>query len=85
MVGSCSSNLLPTASPMTEDQLNGRMGECVLESMGWKVLRFTDKDVEVDAEAVARAIARELNLDYEFRPRKASGSGMRSINTTPRK
>ena len=41
--------------------------------------RFSDKDVEVDAEAVARAIARELNLEYEFSPRKATGSGMSSI------
>ena len=54
-----------------------------LESLGWKVIRFSDKDVEVDAEAVARAIARELNLEYEFRPRKATGSGMRHINTEP--
>ena len=51
-----------------------------LESMGWKVIRFTDKDVEEDAEAVARAIATELNLEYEFKPRKATGSGMRSAS-----
>jgi very-short-patch-repair endonuclease len=36
------------------------------KSMGWKVIRFSHKDVEEDAEAVARAIARELNLEYEF-------------------
>ena len=53
-----------------------------LESMGWKVLRFTDKDVEEDVEAIARTIARELNLEYEFSPRKATGSGMKSINDT---
>ena len=53
-----------------------------LESMGWKVIRFRDKDVEEDAEAVARAIARELNLEYEFSPRKATGSGMSSIKAT---
>jgi very-short-patch-repair endonuclease len=29
------------------------------ESMGWKVLRFGHKDVEENAEAVARAIAKE--------------------------
>ena len=52
-----------------------------LESMGWKVIRFRDKEVEEDAEAVARAIAAELNLEYEFSPRKATGSGMRSIRT----
>lgn len=56
-----------------------------LESMGWKVIRFSDKDVEVDVEAVARAIARELNLEYAFRPRKATGSGMRRINTQPKR
>jgi very-short-patch-repair endonuclease len=56
-----------------------------LESLGWKVIRFSDKDVEVDAEAVARAIAQVLNLDYEFRPRKATGSGMRCINTKPKR
>ena len=53
-----------------------------LASMGWKVIRFSDKDVEEDAEAVARAIARELNLEYEFSPRKATGSGMRRSNIT---
>jgi very-short-patch-repair endonuclease len=53
-----------------------------LESLGWKVLRFTDKDVEEDVEAIARTIARELNLEYEFSPRKATGSGMKSTNTT---
>ena len=53
-----------------------------LESMGWKVLRFTDKNVEEDVEAIARTIARELNLEYEFSPRKATGSGMKSINDT---
>ena len=56
-----------------------------LESMGWKVIRFSDKDVEEDAEAVARAIARELNLEYEFSPRKATGSGMSSIKETKKR
>ncbi len=56
-----------------------------LESMGWKVIRFRDKDVEEDAEAVARAIARELNLEYEFSPRKARGSGMRSAHATKKR
>ena len=49
-----------------------------LEALGWKVIRFTDKEVEEDAEAVARAIARELNLQYEFKPRTATGSGMKN-------
>jgi leucyl-tRNA synthetase len=54
-----------------------------LESMGWKVIRFGDKDVAKDTEAVARAIARELHLEYAFRPRKATGSGIRHISTKP--
>jgi very-short-patch-repair endonuclease len=56
-----------------------------LESLGWKVMRFSDKDVEDDAEAVARAIARELNLAYEFRRRQATGSGARQSNTKPKR
>ena len=56
-----------------------------LEDLGWKVIRFTDKEVEEDSEAVARAIARELNLPYEFRPRKATGSGMKNINGPKRR
>jgi len=56
-----------------------------LVAMGWKVIRFTDKDVEEDADAVARAIARELDLEYEFSPRKATGSGMRRSNITKNK
>ena len=56
-----------------------------LQSLGWKVIRFRDKDVEEDAEAVARAIARELNLEYEFSPRKATGSGTRSVRATKKR
>ena len=52
----------------------------VEDSLGWKVIRFTEKEVEDDAEAVARSIARELNLRYEFIPRAATGSGMKNIN-----
>ncbi len=37
------------------------------------------------AEAVARAIARELNLEYEFLPRQATGSGMSSIKETKKR
>ena len=53
-----------------------------LEALGWKVIRFTDKQVEEDAEPVAQAIARELNLPYEFKPRAATGSGMKNINAS---
>jgi very-short-patch-repair endonuclease len=51
-----------------------------LEALGWKVIRFTDKEVQEDSEAVARAIARELNLPYEFKRRSATGSGMKNLN-----
>ncbi|QDV55150.1 endonuclease domain-containing protein [Rosistilla oblonga] len=51
-----------------------------LRSLGWQTIRFTDKEVEEDAEAVARAIACKLNLPYEFKNRKATGAGMKSVN-----
>jgi leucyl-tRNA synthetase len=56
-----------------------------LESLGWKVIRFTDKEVEENVDAVARAIAQELNLAYEFRRREATGSGARQSNTKPKR
>jgi very-short-patch-repair endonuclease len=52
------------------------------DSMGWKVLRFSDRDVEEDVDAIARAIASLLNLKYEFSPRQGTGSGIRSIRAT---
>ena len=52
-----------------------------LQDLGWKVIRFTDQEVEEDAEAVAHAIAKELKLTLEFRPRKGTGSGMQSVRT----
>ncbi len=50
-----------------------------LQKLGWTVIRFTDNDVEKDAEAVGRAIAKELNLPYEFDRREATGAGMKSV------
>jgi very-short-patch-repair endonuclease len=47
-----------------------------LQRRGWKVLRFRNQDVEMNAESVACAIADELNLVFQFHPRKKSGSGM---------
>ena len=47
-----------------------------LEELGWTVIRFTDKDVEEDAEAVARAIAKKLDLPYQFVRREKTGYGM---------
>ncbi len=49
--------------------------EQALRMLGWDVIRFTDNDVENDAEAVGRAIAKHLDLGYSFRPRQRSGSG----------
>ena len=51
--------------------------EKTLRELGWDVLRFSDKDVEADVEAVAIAIARHLQLPYSFRRRDGGGSGMR--------
>ncbi len=47
-----------------------------LADLGWQVIRFIDKDVEQDLEAVARAIARQLGLEYSFSRRDGSGSGL---------
>ena len=51
-----------------------------LQSLGWTVIRFTDEDVERNAEAVGQAIAKELNIPYKFKRRKATASGMKSTN-----
>lgn len=56
-----------------------------LRKLGWTVLRFKDKDVEHDAEAVARAITKKLNLPYEFQKRNAAGSGMMTVKSVKRK
>jgi very-short-patch-repair endonuclease len=56
-----------------------------LVALSWKVVRFSGKDVKQEAEAVARAIARELGLEYEFSLRKATGSGMTSVSATKNK
>ena len=55
-----------------------------LQRLGWTVIRFSDDDVENDAEAVARAIAEELSIPYEFKKRQKTGSGMRSIRAAKR-
>ena len=34
----------------------------LIERAGWEVIRFTDKEVEGDAEAVARAIAKHIGI-----------------------
>ena len=55
--------------------------QAYLESLGWKVIRFSDREVEDDVDAVAEGIARELNLEFEFEKRNKSGSGMKSVAT----
>jgi very-short-patch-repair endonuclease len=47
--------------------------EKALRSLGWNVIRFTDKEVEQDAEAVARAIAKHLQLEYSFSKQDLDG------------
>ncbi len=55
-----------------------------LQRLGWTVIRFSDDDVESDAEAVARAIAKELGIPYELKKRQKTGSGMRSVRAAKR-
>lgn len=47
-----------------------------LESMGWDVIRFRNDDVLQDVEAVARAIASYVRLEYSLLRRKPNPSGM---------
>jgi leucyl-tRNA synthetase len=54
--------------------------EAYLKQCGWDVVRFTDEEVVQDVEAVARAIAKHLGLNFEFCKRNASGSGMENIH-----
>jgi leucyl-tRNA synthetase len=56
-----------------------------LQQLGWTVIRFTVDDVEQDAEAVGRAIAKELNLPYEYKKRKATGAGMKSVRAAKKR
>ena len=49
-----------------------------LRELGWDVLRFSDENVEHDAEAVGRAIAKHLGLEHSFEKRNSGGSGMKA-------
>ena len=51
--------------------------EVLLRRLGWDVLRFTNDDVNKDTEAVGRAIAKHLGLEYSFRRRSGGRSGFR--------
>jgi leucyl-tRNA synthetase len=55
----------------------------VLTKLGWNVIRFSDKDIEGDAEAAARFIANYLGLEYSFERRNGNGSGMRQRKPSP--
>jgi very-short-patch-repair endonuclease len=50
--------------------------EAYLHAHGWKVIRFSTEEVENDVELVARAIASQLELEFDFQKRDAQGSGM---------
>ena len=55
--------------------------EAFLRELGWDVIRFSDKEVMENVEAVARGIAKHLGLEYEFRKRKGTGSGMDNVKS----
>jgi very-short-patch-repair endonuclease len=42
---------------------------------GWKVIRFSDVEVEDDIESVGIAIANFLEIDYQYIKRNKNGSG----------
>lgn len=56
-----------------------RSRQKLIERAGWDVIRFTAKDVEADAEAVARAIAKHIGIEFSFDRRNGGGSGQKSI------
>src|SRR6056297_376186 len=60
-----------------------RVRQALLEQEGWQVIRFTDREVEEDAEAVARAIAKQIGEAYEFSARVRDGSGQKSVRAKP--
>ena len=55
--------------------------EAFLRGLGWDVIRFSDKEVMADVEVVARGIAKHLGLEYEFRKRRGTGSGMDNVKS----
>ncbi|WP_145304899.1 endonuclease domain-containing protein [Crateriforma conspicua] len=54
-----------------------------IERLGWRIIRFTDQEVEQDAEAVCRALASFLGIPYDFQERSRNGSGFRSVHASP--
>ena len=50
-----------------------------LRNLGWQIIRFSDKEVEDDIEAVGIQIAKTLGLKYEYKKRARTGSGIKKI------
>ena len=57
--------------------------EAFIRKNGWRILRFTDEDVENDVEKIALGIAAALGRNYEFTPRggRTCASGIRHAST----
>ena len=60
---------------VAENDLNR---ETYFRSLGWEVIRFSDKEVEEDIEAIGIAIAKTLNLEYSYKKRNRTGSGFKN-------
>jgi very-short-patch-repair endonuclease len=60
--------------------------EAYLRANGWRMIRFSDTEIENDVEGVVYAIARELGLEFKFEKRVGHGSGMmhKSAPVAPR-
>ena len=56
-----------------------------LQRAGWRVIRFTDREVAQDPEVVARGIAGQLGREYSFQRRAGGGSGSKSTRAKPPK
>ena len=56
-----------------------------LEALGWRVIRFTDHDIEDNSEAVLQAIVNALSIDFEFRRHNLKQSGMMVKRVQPEK
>ena len=54
-----------------------------LRALGWQVIRFSDKEVEDDIEAIGIAIAKTLNLEYSYKKRSRNGNGSRFKKRNP--
>ena len=57
--------------------------ESFIRKQGWEILRFSNDDVENDAEMVARGISKHLGLPYQFEKRQGTGAGMFAQQPSP--